>query len=127
MQGARIAVFEDDPSHRELLREAAELSGHEVVLEADSLRFALESLDMVAQKCLSIDAYILDGNLGVERDGYDARVIAQRMGELGLRGLRIGYSANEYPVPVDFDSRKDAFAALDFIGTYEVRDERRPA
>ena len=120
MQGAKIAVFEDDTSHQKLIAEVASIYGHEVVLSANSLRFAMESLDLVAQGVIKVDAYILDGNLGVERDGRDARIIAQKMGELGLGGLLIGYSANEYPVPVDFDSEKDALAAMDFITDYEV-------
>lgn len=118
MTGARIAVFEDSPAHRRLINVFAELEGHEVVLSADSLRFALASLEGVVRGDVNVDAYILDANLGAERDGHDARIIAAKMGELGITGLRIGYSGDEYPVPVDFDARKDPRQAIDFITNY---------
>jgi CheY-like chemotaxis protein len=119
MERARLVVFEDDTSHQQLIEEVALIYGHEVVLGVDSLRFALEALQLITEQRLKIDAYILDANLGADRDGRDARLIAQRMNELGLPGLRIGYSAEPYPVPVDFDAQKDAFKAMDFISEYE--------
>lgn len=118
MERARIAVFEDDHSHQQLIDEVAVIYGHEVVMGVDSLRFALEALQLIVEHKLKVDAYILDANLGADRDGRDAFLIADRMNELGIKGLRIGYSANEYPVPVDFDSEKDVFKAMDFITEY---------
>ncbi len=61
MEHARVALFEDHRAYRRVLAMALSHSGHEVVLQADTLP---EALRVITQsKPDSFDVAIVDGNL----------------------------------------------------------------
>jgi len=107
---ARIAVFEDDPSLRRILKKYLEDDGHKVVLQAGTMQEALGVIPTLG-KC-SVQVAVIDGNLregdGSGRDGAMLNeLIKQQFPEIKT----IGWSGGEVK-GVDFAFGKSEYGEI---------------
>ena len=111
MEGARVAVIEDDDFFRDITRRHLERCGHFVVAEATNLTQALGLVGEIAQGNPEVDVILLDGNLREgARDGEDARQIVSKIKETNVKAKVFGFSLSpmsSYGIEVDVDTDKN--------------------
>lgn len=107
MRSARIALFEHDPSTRNILRGAVNhpSTGHEVVSEALSVGGALHVVSLMRTGYRDIDAVIVGASLDSgEEAGLDAKIIVEKLRALDMTPKIIGCAnvpMSEYGIEVD--------------------------
>ena len=111
MEGARVAVIEDDEFFRKITRLHLERCGHFVVAEASNLTQALGLVGEIAQGNPEVDVILLDGNLREgARDGEDARQVISKIKETKVKAKVFGFSLSpmsSYGIEVDVDTNKN--------------------
>lgn len=111
MEGARVAVIEDDAFFRDITRRILERFGHFVVAEATNLSQAFDLIDEIAQGNQEVDVILLDGNLHEgASDGEDARQVALMIKETNVAAKVFGFSLrpmSDYGIEVDVDTNKN--------------------
>ena len=111
MEGARVAVIEDDDFFRDITRRHLERCGHFVVAEATNLTQALGLVGEIAQGNPEVDVILLDGNLREgARDGEDARQVVSKIKETKVKAKVFGFSLSpmsSYGIEVDVDTNKN--------------------
>ena len=111
MEGARVAVMEDDAFFRDITRRILEGFGHFVVAEAINLSQALDLISEIAQGNPEVDVILLDGNLCEgARNGEDARQVISKIKETKVKAKVFGFSLSpmsSYGIEVDVDTNKN--------------------
>lgn len=109
MDGARVAIIEDDEVFRNMTKRNLEATGHQVVAEASTRQEALSLVEQMAAGEVEADVILLDGNL-TETDTYeDARVIAEQLKNAGVTSVVLGFSLGsllEHDIEVSADVGK---------------------
>lgn len=110
MENARIVIFEDNASIRNILTTVMDMSSHSIVAEAATAADALAVVDRMAAGELEADVVVLDGNLDKDSTKCEnAKQIAAAMREAGLTAKIIGFSSYElkdFGIAVDVDLTK---------------------
>lgn len=107
---ARVFYAEDDPFFQEAIKQRLDEAGHEVVLQAQTLAEALNSIEQF--KDLGIQVAIIDGNLSADdSSGYDGHLLATRIKELTPQVKTIGMSGSTI-IGVDIDLGKRKYSKL---------------
>jgi CheY-like chemotaxis protein len=115
LENARIAVFEDNETLRDLLRHMAALTGHTVVAEAINLDEATGVIENI-----EFDVAVVDGNLEKSRDlsCKDGKAVVNAIRTYRQGAKIIWFSSVPLPkteVDYDFDSGKDVVTVMDAI------------
>jgi CheY-like chemotaxis protein len=117
MEHARVALFEDHRAYRRVLAMAIMGSGHDVVLQADTLPEALFAITQ--SKPDSFDVAIVDGNLTAGRGrGIDGAVIASVLRDHFPQVLIIGHSAMDKVRGADVHVSKAELNGFDIIDAH---------
>ena len=90
MNNGRIAYFEDNLILAASIQDTVDIYSdgrHQVVVHAADLSGSLAVLDQIAAGEIDANIVLSDGNLSNSVGGHDARVIMERVRELGL-GVR---------------------------------------
>lgn len=129
MDEGLIVHFEDYEGIRKLVRLglAEAQTRHHVVGEASNLLGALSMLEMIGRGELTANTILLDGNLSnIGAKGHDARIIRQRIWDLGLPVRVIGnssYTMDELEVHVDCDIPKSEMTIERLVEVIDGLDE----
>jgi DNA-binding NarL/FixJ family response regulator len=116
MEHARIAVFEDRPGFRQLIKDTLSGTEHIVVAEADTLPLALKVISQMIMEELECDVITLDGNLS-ENGSFLADALeiieAIQAAKLPVRVIGLaGVKLREWNTRVDVDLDKSAISRL---------------
>lgn len=114
MDGARVAVFEDNEDIRALLSINLGVSGHSIAVEVESMSEARSVIE--ASDDDSFDVAVVDANLdpGVvmgENGDEIARLLRLKVGRVAI----ISFSASHFVLGADSDAGKDIRTVLDLI------------
>lgn len=98
MENAKIAIFEDDDTTRELLAELLQRSNHEIVIKSCSFEESVQIIDSLKPR--SIDVVLLDGNLTEGRnDSKEGSQLAQMLRKkLSTEVAIIGITGSRNPI-----------------------------
>lgn len=116
MNGARVAIFEDQEAIREILSLSLTTRGHMVTLEAESMEAARSALDLISED--DFDVAIVDGNLDVGTiSGENGAEIASLIRQKAARVAIIGFSASSPVEGADSDAGKNIKTVVDLIAS----------
>lgn len=114
MDGARVAIFEDQEGIREILRRGLSSNGHTVTFQAESMDAARNALEGVNEN--DFDIAIVDGNLDSDTiSGEDGAEIASLIRRKAANVAIIGFSASAPVVGADVDVGKDIRGVINHI------------
>lgn len=121
MQGAKVAVFEDNQDFHRIIETYLEIHGHTITALETSREGALRALDSMSAGDLEADVVLLDGTLEHETPGLqgeDAAAIIARIKELGISSWVVGISSFElrvFGIEVDVDLTKQDIASVGHV------------
>lgn len=116
MDGARVAVFEDNEDIRTLLSLNLGAYGHSVTVEAETMDAARSIIETSADD--AFDVAVVDANLdpGVvmgENGDEIARLLRQKVSKVAI----ISFSASCHVAGADCDAGKDIKTVVDLIAS----------
>lgn len=116
MEGARIAIFEDNEDVRTLLSLNLGMFGHSVAVAAESMDAARSAIETSGDD--DFDVAIVDANLdpGTVR-GENGDEIARLLRQKAARVAIISFSASHHVEGSDVDAGKDVNTVVELIAT----------